>query len=261
MSRKRVLTLDKDSESIDSTKYRGMIGSLLYLIASRPDIMFSVCLWARFQENPKVSHLEAVKRIFRYIKGTQHIGLWYPKDTGTNVLVYANSDHVGDVVDRKSTIRIYTFVRSCLTSWFSKKQTSLANSITKSDYVLAERACQQALWIKQAFVDYNIALKEVPILCDDKCAINLTSSPINYPRTKHIEIRNRFLKYNVAKNHIIIDKIPLGENIGNILTKQLEKEQFNYLRLGLVLRLQEEEEEAKEKGEEQDVIENYTLNN
>ncbi|GKE02816.1 hypothetical protein Tco_1390799 [Tanacetum coccineum] len=105
MSRKRVLTLDKDNESTNSTKYRGMIGSLLYHTASMPDIMFSVCLCARFQEDPKVSHLEAVKRIFRYIKGAQHLGLWYPKDMRVNVLVYANSDHAGDVVDRKSTSR------------------------------------------------------------------------------------------------------------------------------------------------------------
>ncbi|GJX34930.1 hypothetical protein Tco_0246487 [Tanacetum coccineum] len=130
MSMKRVITLDKCSESIDSTKYKGMIGSLLYLTASRPDIMFSVCLCARFQEDPKVSHLEAVKRVFRHIKGTQHLGLWYRKDMGVNVLIYANSDHAGDVFDRKSTSGICTFVGSCLTSWFSKKQTSLTNSIT-----------------------------------------------------------------------------------------------------------------------------------
>ncbi|GJS74043.1 hypothetical protein Tco_0706884 [Tanacetum coccineum] len=219
MSRKRVLTLDKDNESIDSTKYRGMIGSLLYLTASRPNIMFSVFLYARFLEDHKVSHLEAVKRIFRYIKETQHISLWYPKDTGVNVLVYANSDHAGDVVDKKITSGICPFVGSCLTSWFSKKQTSHTNSITKSDYVAAGRGCQQALWMKQAFVDYNITLNEVPILCDDKCAINLTSSPIDYLRTKHIEIRHHFLKDNVAKNHVTIDKIPLGEYEANILTK------------------------------------------
>ncbi|GJT81201.1 hypothetical protein Tco_1055543 [Tanacetum coccineum] len=142
MSRKRVLTLDKDNESTDSTKYRGMIGSLLYLTASRPDIMFSVCLCARFQEDPKVSHLKAVKRIFRYITGTQHLGLWYPKDTGVNVLVYANSDHASDVVDRKSTSGICTFVGSFLTSWSLKKQTARANSITKSGYVATGRACQ-----------------------------------------------------------------------------------------------------------------------
>ncbi|GJZ42601.1 hypothetical protein Tco_0589856 [Tanacetum coccineum] len=80
-----------------------MIGSLLYLTASRPDIMFSVCLCARFQEASKTSHLEAVKRIFRYIKGTTHLGLWYPKGTSIETVVYADSDHARDYVDRKST--------------------------------------------------------------------------------------------------------------------------------------------------------------
>ncbi|GJZ80060.1 hypothetical protein Tco_0644897 [Tanacetum coccineum] len=103
MSSDTKLTKDEECESVDSTKYQGMIGSLLYLTASRPDIMFSVCLCARFQEAPKTSHLEAVKRIFRYIKGTTHLGLWYPKGTGIETVVYADSDHAGDYVDRKST--------------------------------------------------------------------------------------------------------------------------------------------------------------
>ncbi|GJT59840.1 retrovirus-related pol polyprotein from transposon TNT 1-94 [Tanacetum coccineum] len=97
------LTKDEECESVDSTKYRGMIGSLLYLTASRPDIMFSVCLCARFQEAPKTSHLEMVKRIFRYIKGTTHLGLWYPKGTSIEIVVYADSDHARDYGDRKST--------------------------------------------------------------------------------------------------------------------------------------------------------------
>ncbi|GJY70423.1 retrovirus-related pol polyprotein from transposon TNT 1-94 [Tanacetum coccineum] len=103
MSSDTKLTKDEECESVDSTKYRGMIGSLLYLTASRPDIMFSVCLCAHFQEAPKTSHLKAVKRIFRYIKGTTHLGLWYPKGTGIETVVYADSDHAGDYVDRKST--------------------------------------------------------------------------------------------------------------------------------------------------------------
>ncbi|GJW20383.1 retrovirus-related pol polyprotein from transposon TNT 1-94 [Tanacetum coccineum] len=103
MSSDTKLTKDEECESVDSTKYRGMIGSLLYLTASRPDIMFSVCLCARFQEAPKTSHLEVVKRIFQYIKGTTHLGLWYPKGTGIETVVYADSDHAGDYVDRKST--------------------------------------------------------------------------------------------------------------------------------------------------------------
>ncbi|GJW28899.1 hypothetical protein Tco_0045774 [Tanacetum coccineum] len=103
MSSDTKLMKDEECESVDSTKYRGMIGSLLYLTASRPDIMFSVCLSARFQKDPKTSHLEAVKRIFRYIKCTTHLRLWYPKGTGIETIIYVNSDHAGDYVDQKST--------------------------------------------------------------------------------------------------------------------------------------------------------------
>jgi hypothetical protein len=145
MSTETKLTKDEESESVDSTKYRGMIGSLLYLTASRPDIMFSVCLCARFQEDPKTTHLEAVKRIFRYIKGTTHLGLWYPKGTGIDTIVYADSDHAGDYVDRKSTSGTCTFVGHCLTSLFSKKQTALAISTMEAKCVSAGNACQQAL--------------------------------------------------------------------------------------------------------------------
>nr|GEW83521.1 retrovirus-related Pol polyprotein from transposon TNT 1-94 [Tanacetum cinerariifolium] len=109
MSSDTKLTKDEECKSIDSTKYRGMIGNLLYLTASSPNIMFSVCLCARFQEDPKISHLEAVKRIFRYIKGTTHLGLWYPKRTDIKTIVYVESDHAGDYVDRKSTSGICTF--------------------------------------------------------------------------------------------------------------------------------------------------------
>ncbi|GJX71828.1 retrovirus-related pol polyprotein from transposon TNT 1-94 [Tanacetum coccineum] len=164
MSSDTKLTKDEECESVDSTKYRGMIGSLLYLTASRPDIMFSVCLCARFQEAPKTSHLEAVKRIFRYIKGTTHLGLWYPKGTGIETVVYADSDHAGDYVDRKSTSGICTFMGCCLTSWFSKKQTALAISTTEAEYVSAGKACQQALWMKQALIDYDVRLEDVPIM-------------------------------------------------------------------------------------------------
>ncbi|GKA55015.1 retrovirus-related pol polyprotein from transposon TNT 1-94, partial [Tanacetum coccineum] len=132
MSSDTKLTKDEEYESVDSTKYRGMIGSLLYLTASRPDIMFSVCLCARFQEAPKTSHLEAVKRIFRYIKGTTHLGLWYPKGTGIETVVYVDSDHAGDYVDRKSTSGICMFVGCCLTSW-SKKQTALSISTIEAE--------------------------------------------------------------------------------------------------------------------------------
>ncbi|GJY45968.1 retrovirus-related pol polyprotein from transposon TNT 1-94 [Tanacetum coccineum] len=231
MSSDTKLTKDEVCESVDSTKYRGMIGSLLYLTASRPDIMFSVCLCARFQEDPKISHLEAVKRIFRYIKGTTHLGLWYPKGTGIETIVYADSDHAGDYVDRKSTSGICTFVGCCLTSWFSKKQTALAISTTEAEYVSAGKACQQALWMKQALIDYDIRLDDVPIMCDNKGAIDLSKNPVQHSRTKHIEIRHHFLRDNVQKGHITIEKVSSEDNIADILTKPLKRESFNYLRL------------------------------
>ncbi|GJY61428.1 retrovirus-related pol polyprotein from transposon TNT 1-94 [Tanacetum coccineum] len=233
MSTETKLTKDEEGESVDNTKYRGMIGSLLYLTASRPDIMFSVCLCARFQEDPKTSHLEAVKRIFRYIKGTTHLGLWYPKGSDIETVVYADSDHAGDYVDRKSTSGICTFMGCCLTSWFSKKQTALAISTTEAEYVSAGKACQQALWMKQALVDYGIRLDDIPIMCDNKGAIDLSKNPVQHSRTKHIEIRHHFLRDNVQKGNITIEKVSSEDNIADILTKPLKRESFNYLRLGL----------------------------
>nr|GEX18591.1 copia protein [Tanacetum cinerariifolium] len=103
-----------------------------------PDIMFSVCLCARFQEDPKISDLDVVKPIFRYVKGTMHLGLWYPKGSDVETIVYTDSDHAENYVDRKSTGGICTFMGCCLTSWFSKKQTALAISTTKANYELVD---------------------------------------------------------------------------------------------------------------------------
>ncbi|GKC68085.1 copia protein, partial [Tanacetum coccineum] len=131
------------------------------------------------EENPKTTHLEAVKRIFRYIRGTSHLGLWYPKGTEIETIVYADSNHAGYYVDRKSTSGVYTFMGCCLTSWFAKKQTALAISTTEAEYVSAGKAGQQALWMKQALIDYGIRLDDVPIMCDNKGAIDLSKNPCN----------------------------------------------------------------------------------
>ncbi|GJV02493.1 hypothetical protein Tco_1336062 [Tanacetum coccineum] len=200
MSSDTKLTKDEECESVDSTKYQGMI---------------------------------AVKRIFRYIKGTTHLGLWYPKGTNIETIVYADSDHVGDYVDRKSTSGIYTFMGCCLTSWFSKKKTALAISTTEAKYVSTRKACQQAIWMKQALIDYDVRLDDVPIMCDNKGAIDLSKNPVQHSRTKHIEIRQHFVRDNVQKGHISIKKVSSVDNIANILTKPLKRESFNYLRLGL----------------------------
>ncbi|GKB72768.1 retrovirus-related pol polyprotein from transposon TNT 1-94 [Tanacetum coccineum] len=142
-------------------------------------------------------------------------------------------DMIGDYVDRKSTSGICTFMGCCLTSWFSKKQTALAISTTEAEYVSAGKACQQALWKKQAPVDYGIRLDDIPIMCDNKRAIDLSKNPVQHSRTKHIEIHHHFLHDKVQKGNIFIEKVSLEDNIADILTKPLKRELFNYLRLGL----------------------------
>ncbi|GJZ30735.1 retrovirus-related pol polyprotein from transposon TNT 1-94 [Tanacetum coccineum] len=233
MSTEIKLTKDDEADSVDSSKYRGMIGTLLYLTASRPDIMFSVCLCARFQENPNTTHLEAIKRIFRYIRGTTHLGLWYSKGTEIETIVYADSDHAGDYVDCKSTSGVCTFMGCCLTSLFAKKQMALAISTAEAKYVFAGNACQRALWMKQALIDYDVCLNDVLIMCDNKGAIDLSKNPVQHSRTKHIEIRHHFLRDNIQKDNISIEKVASEDNIADIFTKPLKREVFNYLRLGL----------------------------
>ncbi|KAG5532106.1 hypothetical protein RHGRI_026652 [Rhododendron griersonianum] len=143
--------LDKDEvgKPFDEKKYRGMIGSLLYLTASRPDIMFSVCLCARFQSSPKESHYLAVKRIFRYLIGTPNLGLWYPKGTSIDLIGYSDADFAGCSIDRKSTSGTCQFLGHSLVSWFSKKQHSVALSTAEAEYFAVGSCCAQILWMKQ----------------------------------------------------------------------------------------------------------------
>ena len=149
MSSSTKLDKDERGKSVDIKLYRSMIGSLLYLTASRPDILFSVCLCARFQSNPKESHLVAVKRIFRYLLDTPTLGLWYPKGSTFDLIGYSDADFAGCKVDRKSTSGTCQFLGNMLVSWFSKKQNSVALSTAEAEYIAAGNCCAQILWIKQ----------------------------------------------------------------------------------------------------------------
>ncbi|GKE74560.1 putative ribonuclease H-like domain-containing protein [Tanacetum coccineum] len=137
METQKLLLKDEDGEEVDVHLYRSMIGSLMYLTSLRPDIMFVVCACARYQVNPKVSHLHAVKRIFRYLKGQPKLGLWYLKDSPFDLVAFTDSDYARASLDRKSTTRGCQFFRSRLISWQCKKQTVVANSTTKVKYVAA----------------------------------------------------------------------------------------------------------------------------
>nr|GEU80005.1 ribonuclease H-like domain, reverse transcriptase, RNA-dependent DNA polymerase [Tanacetum cinerariifolium] len=148
---------DGPGKDVELHMYRSMIGSLMYLTASRPDIMFAVCACARHQVTPKECHLYAVKRIFRYLKGHPKLGLWYHKESPFDLVAYSNSDYGGATQDRKSTTGGCQFLGRRLISWQCKKQTIVATSTTKAEYVAAASGCGQVLWIQNQMLDYRLA--------------------------------------------------------------------------------------------------------
>jgi hypothetical protein len=188
------LDLNTGGKSIDQKVYRSMIGSLLYLCASRQDIMLSVYMCARFQANPKEVHLQAVKRIMRYLVYTPKFGLWYPKGYTFDLIGYSDADWAGCKMDRKSTSGICEFLGRSLVSWASKKQNSVALSTTEVEYIVAGHCCAQLLWMRQILRDYGYKLSKVPLLCDNESAIRMVDNPVEHSRTKHIDIRYHFLR-------------------------------------------------------------------
>ncbi|XP_073152668.1 secreted RxLR effector protein 161-like [Henckelia pumila] len=230
--------LDKDEGgiSVDATMYRGLIGSLLYSTASRPDIAFAVCLCARFQSNPKQTHFIAGKRILRYLKETQNVGLWYAKHNSFNLVGYLDADYAGCKLDRKSTSGSCQFLGDRLISWFSKKQTSIATSTTEAEYLAAGSCCAQLLWIQQQLRDYGIKEQDSPIFCDNTSTIAITYNPILHSRTKHIEVRHHFIRDHALKKNIRLEYISTEQQTADIFTKPLPETKFSYFRniLGLI---------------------------
>ncbi len=233
MSSSCKLDKDESGKSVDQKMYRSMIGSLLYLTASRPDIMFSVCMCARYQSNPKESHLIAVKRIFKYLIGTKNIGLWYSKESSINLIGYTDSDFAGCKLDRKSTSGSCQFLEKNLISWFSKKQNSVALSTAEAEYVAAGSCCAQILWIKQQLEDYGIKQNKISINCDNTSTINLTKNPIQHSRTKHIEIRHHFIRDHVLNGNVMLEFVCTNDQLADIFTKSLSEDRFCILRRGL----------------------------
>jgi hypothetical protein len=145
MGTNRYVDLNKGGKSIDQKAYQSMIGSFLYLCASRPDIMLSVCMCARYQSDPKECHLVAIKRILRYLVSMLCFGIWYPKGSTFDLIGYSDYNYAGCKVDRKSTSRTCQFLGRSLVSWSSKKQTSVALSTAEVEYVAAGQSCMQLL--------------------------------------------------------------------------------------------------------------------
>ncbi|GAV78046.1 hypothetical protein CFOL_v3_21514 [Cephalotus follicularis] len=235
MSTSTKLDKDEKGKSVDQKLYRSMIGSLLYLTASRPDILLAVCLCARFQSDPKGSHIFAAKRIFKYLAYTPTLGLWYPRDSNFELHTFSDAYFGGYKVDRKSTSGSCQFLGSMLVSWFSKKQNSVALSATEAEYIAAGSCCAQTLWMKQQLVNYGYYFNKIPIKCDNTSSICLSKNPVHHSRAKHIDIRHHFIRDHIEKEDVTLTYIPTQEQIADIFTKPFDESTFPHLRRELGL--------------------------
>jgi hypothetical protein len=207
-----------------------MIGSLLYLTASRPDIAFSVGVCTHFQANPKESHLTAVKRIIRYVNDTLSYGIWYSRETNLVVTGYSDADWAGNADDRKSTSGGCFYVGNNLVSWMSKKQASISFSTAEAEYIAVGSYCTQLLWMKTLLGDYGFSQDTMIINCDNTSAINISKNPVQHSRTMHIDIRHHFLRDLVDFEVVSLSFIPTENQLADILTKPLDGSRFEFLR-------------------------------
>ena len=199
--------------------------------------MDAVEIVGRFQANPKETHLQAVKRIFKYLQGTQNYGLWYPRGTDLTLHAYTDADWAGSVDDRKSTSGGAFFMGSRLVSWLSKKQSSFALSTAEAEYVVAASCCTQLLWMMQTLQDIQITCTPpISIFCDNTSAISISKNPVMNSKAKHIPIKYHFLREQVLEQKVKLEYVPSKEQVVDILTKPLPRETFEYLRqkLGVV---------------------------
>ncbi|GJW29493.1 retrovirus-related pol polyprotein from transposon TNT 1-94, partial [Tanacetum coccineum] len=178
MEIKDKLDLDQNGSPVDATKYRSMIGALMYLTSSRPNIVHATCLCARYQAKPTEKHLKEVKRIFRYLRGTVNMGLWYTKDSGFELTGFSDADYAGCKDTFKSTSGRAQFLGENLVSWSLKKQDCTTLSTAESEYVSLSACCAQVLWMRTQLTDYGFHFNKIPIYCDSKLAIAISCNPV-----------------------------------------------------------------------------------
>ncbi|XP_044475716.1 uncharacterized mitochondrial protein AtMg00810-like [Mangifera indica] len=174
----------KDKESndfVEVTSYRSLIGSLLYLSSTRPDIMFSTSLLSRFMQSPKLIHMRVAKRVLRYIRGTAEFGLWFSKSQSCDVIGYSDSDWVKSLSNSKSTSGYCFSLGSVVFCWNSKKQAVVAQSSTEAEYIAASNASNQAIWLKKLLTDLGqIQNNGIVLHIDNNATIAITQNPVYY---------------------------------------------------------------------------------
>ena len=221
MSSSTKLNVDSSRVEVSPTLYRSIIGSLLYLTASRSDIAFSVGVCARYQAAPKESHLTAVKRIIWYINGTPDYGLWYSKDSNACLTVYLDADWASSVNNRTSTSGGCFYLAKNLVSWMSKKQNSVSLSTAEAEYIAAGSCCTQLLWMKKLLHDYGILQNTMYVFCDNTSAINLSKNLVQRSKSKYIEIHYHFIRDLVEERVMCREFIHIDNQKADIFTKPL----------------------------------------
>ncbi|GKB45107.1 retrovirus-related pol polyprotein from transposon TNT 1-94 [Tanacetum coccineum] len=229
MVEKSKLDEDKEGKAVDSSHYRGMVGTLLYLTASRPDLQFAICMCPRYQVRPTEKHLNTVKRILRHLKGTVNRGLWNLKDSSIDLTAFADADHAGCQDTRCSTSGSMQFLGDRLISWSSKRQKSAAISSTEAEYIALSGCCAQILWMRSQLTDYGFGFNKIPMYCDNKSAIALCCNNVQHSRSKHIDIRFHFIKEHVENGVIELYFVNTEYQLADIFTKALGRERIEFL--------------------------------
>ncbi|WVZ84193.1 hypothetical protein U9M48_031249 [Paspalum notatum var. saurae] len=230
MSTNTALDADEDGEAVDQKEFRGMIGSHLYLTATRLDIQFAVFLCARYQASPRTSHRQAVKRIFRYLKFTPVLGLWYSSGSSLSLRGFSDADHTGCRIDRKSTSGTCQLLGTFLVSWSSRKQASVSLSTIEAEYIAAASCCSHLLWMKATLSDFGLKYGRIPLLLDSTSTISVAKNPVLHSRTKHIDVRFHFMRDHYEKGDIDLIHVVFANYLADIFTKPLEFDAFTRLR-------------------------------
>ncbi|KAK8926585.1 hypothetical protein KSP39_PZI019006 [Platanthera zijinensis] len=221
----------------DPLVFRALIGSLIYLTITRPDIAYAVGRVSRFMAEPRKSHLVAAKNILKYVKATSDMGLLYRRDASFSLLGYTDADYGGDSDDRRSTSGYVFTCGSAGISWCSKKQDSVSVSTTEAEYKASALAAREAIWLRRLVDDVHEEVQGPTLLRgDNESALKLVNNPVCHARTKHIEIDHHFIREKVLEGSLVVGHVRSEDNLADIFTKSLSKGPFQRLRglLGLI---------------------------
>lgn len=231
MNQKEKLSKNDGADKVEEAYFRGLVGCLMYLTATRPDILYAVSILSRFMHCASEVHLKAAKRVIRYIKGTINHGVKFQKSQNLKLLGYSDSDWAGSVDDMKSTSGYCFSLGSGIFSWCSKKQDIVAQSTAEAEFVAATAAANQALWLRKILVDLHMKQTEgTEVFVDNQAAIAISHNPVFHGKTKHFNIKFFFLR-DVQKNgDVTLLYCKTEEQLADIFTKPLPGNKFELLR-------------------------------